>query len=112
MRPAGVAITDLLPAGLALVSATPGQGTYTPTTGVWAVGALPFKAQATLTLVAQVVQAGRTRNVATKTAGDQLDPNIANNSDVVDLTNAGPSPRPILRCAQAPTRSCRRSALT
>ena len=87
----GVAITDLLPAGLAFVSATPGQGSYTADTGVWAIGALPFKAQATLTLVAQVVQAGRTRNVATKTAGDQFDPNVANNSDFVDLTNT-PAP--------------------
>ena len=89
----GVAITDLLPAGLALVSATPSQGTYTPATGVWAVGALPFKAQTTLTLVAQVGQAGRIRNVATKTAGDQIDPNVANDSDVVDLTST-PGPEP------------------
>ena len=107
----GVAITDLLPAELALVSATPGQGTYTPTTGVWTVGALPFKAQTTLTLVAQVGQAGRIRNVATKTAGDQVDPNTSNDSDSVDLTNTPcPCPRPILRCAKARTRSCRRSA--
>ena len=35
------------------------QGTYTPATGVWTIRALPFEAQATLTLVAQVVQAGK-----------------------------------------------------
>src|SRR5262249_22966071 len=33
-----VAVTDLLPAGLSLVSATPGQGTYNSTSGVWTVG--------------------------------------------------------------------------
>ena len=53
----GVALTDVLPAGLALVSATPAQGTYTPTTGVWTIGALAVGAQTTLTLRA-TVQAG------------------------------------------------------
>src|SRR6202011_4851997 len=31
----GVQVTDLLPAGLTLVSATPSQGTYTSGTGLW-----------------------------------------------------------------------------
>ena len=34
----GVQVTDLLPAGLTFVSATPSQGTYNPATGVWTVG--------------------------------------------------------------------------
>ena len=33
-----VAVTDLLPAGLTFVSATPSQGTYDATTGLWSVG--------------------------------------------------------------------------
>ena len=33
-----VTVTDLLPAGLTFVSATPSQGTYDSATGVWAVG--------------------------------------------------------------------------
>src|SRR5204862_245665 len=36
----GVKITDLLPLGLAFVSATPSQGTYTNSSGLWDVGAL------------------------------------------------------------------------
>ncbi len=83
----GVQLSDGVPAGLALVSATPSQGTYTPATGVWDIGALAVKAQATLTLVVQVEQAGLIRNVATKIAGDQFDPNTSNNSSGVDLTN-------------------------
>ena len=34
----GVQVTDLLPAGLSFVSATPSQGTYDPGTGLWTVG--------------------------------------------------------------------------
>ena len=34
----GVQVTDLLPAGLTFVSATPSQGTYDSATGVWDVG--------------------------------------------------------------------------
>ena len=36
----GVQVTDLLPAGVSFVSATPSQGTYDSTTGLWDVGAL------------------------------------------------------------------------
>ena len=51
----GVVVTDALPAGLTLVSATPSQGTYTAPT--WTVGTLSETgpaATATLTLVATV----------------------------------------------------------
>ena len=83
----GLRLSDAVRAGLDLVSATPSQGTYTQVTGEWALGALPVQAQATLTLEVQVVQAGLILNVATKTAGDQVDPNISNNSSVVALTS-------------------------
>ncbi len=86
-RPAGVEITDLLPAGLALVSATPAQGTYTPTTGVWAIGALAVEAQTTLTLRATVQEAGPFTNRAAKTAQGELDPNPSN--DVSGVTVNG-----------------------
>ena len=65
----------------------PSQGTYTPDTGVWDLGALAVGAQATLTLVVRVELAGRIRNVATKIAGDQVDPHTSNNSSGVDLTS-------------------------
>ena len=112
----GVQLSDGVPLGLTLVlphPVPPSQGTYTPDTGVWDLGALAVGAQATLTLVAEVEQAGRIRNVATKIAGDQVDPNTSNNSSGVDLTTtpvSSPCPRPILRCAKARTRSCCRSA--
>src|SRR4029453_1108057 len=35
----GVQVTDLLPAGVTFATATPGQGTYNSTTGLWDVGA-------------------------------------------------------------------------
>ncbi|HMC67567.1 MAG TPA: hypothetical protein VKJ07_00300, partial [Mycobacteriales bacterium] len=41
-----VQVTDLLPAGLTFVSASPSLGVYTPGTGVWDVGPLPFGASA------------------------------------------------------------------
>jgi uncharacterized repeat protein (TIGR01451 family) len=76
----GVALTDVLPTGLAFVSAAPSQGTYTAATGVWAVGSVANGASATLSVVATVTQAGTIVNTATKTAGDQTDPNPSNNS--------------------------------
>ena len=82
----GLKLSDVVRAGLVLVSFTPSQGTYTPATGEWALGALPVDAQATLALVVQVVQAGEILNVATRTAGDQVDPNTSNNSSGVALT--------------------------
>ena len=83
----GVQLSDGVPLGLAFVSATPSQGTYTPTTGVWDIGALAVNTQATLTLVVRVELAGLIRNVAEKIAGDQFDPNTSNNSSGVDLTS-------------------------
>ena len=56
----GVVVTDALPAGLTLVSATPSQGTYTAPT--WTVGTLSETgpaATATLTIVATVDGARR-----------------------------------------------------
>src|SRR5262249_59978362 len=35
-----VQVTDFLPAGLTFVSATPSQGTYSSTTGLWTVGTM------------------------------------------------------------------------
>ena len=50
-----VQVTDLLPAGLTFVSATPSQGTYDPVTGVWAVGTVTT---APLTLTIEALVAG------------------------------------------------------
>ena len=41
-----VQVTDVLPAGLTLVDATPTQGTYNPATGLWAAGSLAVDSEA------------------------------------------------------------------
>ena len=61
----GVAVTDVLPSGLAFVSAAPSQGAYTAATGVWTVGSVANGASATLAIVATVTQAGTIVNTAT-----------------------------------------------
>src|SRR4029079_621460 len=50
----GVVVSDPLPPGLTFVNAVPSQGTYSPTTGRWAVGTLAAGATATLVITAQV----------------------------------------------------------
>jgi uncharacterized repeat protein (TIGR01451 family) len=50
----GVQVTDLLPAGLTLVSATTQTGAYNSATGVWNIGSLAKGASAVLTLTATV----------------------------------------------------------
>ncbi|MGA7911172.1 MAG: sortase [Candidatus Dormiibacterota bacterium] len=77
----GVQVTDLLPAGLTLISATPSAGTtYASGTGVWNIGALANGAHATLSIVAKVTVTTPVTNTATKTAEDQSDPDAENNS--------------------------------
>jgi uncharacterized repeat protein (TIGR01451 family) len=74
-RATGVKVTDLLPSGLMLVSATPSQGTYDPNSGVWSVGQLPLRAHQTLVLAAKVISTQPQSNVATITDADQFNPN-------------------------------------
>src|SRR6202022_1645409 len=86
----GVQITDLLPAGLAFVSATPSQGTYTSGTGLWDIGAISSGASVTLALTATVTATGSLTNTATKTAENETDPVAANNSASVTITGQAP----------------------
>ena len=77
----GVAVTDLLPAGLAFVSAAPSQGAYDVATGRWTVGAVDVEGQApTLTITARVVSPEPQADAATIAAADQYDPVPANNA--------------------------------
>src|SRR5438477_284403 len=82
----GVALTDSLPAGLSLVSASASQGSYSSATGVWSVSGQASGASASLTIVATVTQSGAISNSATVTAADQPDPSSANNTDAVGIT--------------------------
>ena len=82
----GVVVTDLVPAGLTLVSATPSAGTYNPVTGVWNLGGLISGANATLTIVATVTTTATTTNTATKTGEVQPDPVTGNDSASASVT--------------------------
>ncbi|TVX99085.1 S-layer homology domain-containing protein [Cohnella terricola] len=82
----GVEVTDLLPAGLALVSATPSQGTYSSTTGVWTVGTVTAASAESLTLHARVVSPNAQTNTAAISHADQPDPNTGNNTSSATVT--------------------------
>ncbi|HEV3236355.1 MAG TPA: hypothetical protein VGZ25_05175 [Gemmataceae bacterium] len=75
-----VTVNDLLPAGLTFVSATPSQGTYDSTTGLWTVGTVNTTTAQTLNLVAKVISPSAQINTATITHSDQVDPNPNNNT--------------------------------
>ena len=70
----GVRVVDLLPAGLAFVSAAPSAGTYEPSTGTWALGTLANGSAVTLQIVATVAEAGAHTNVAQRMAQNEMDP--------------------------------------
>ena len=91
----GVTVTDLLPAGLTFVSATPSQGTYNNTNGVWTVGTLASSASVTLQITATVVSASAQTNTATISHSDQFDPIASNNTASVTVT-PGAVPVPTL----------------
>jgi uncharacterized repeat protein (TIGR01451 family) len=75
-----VSVSDLLPAGLTFVSATPSQGTYSNTSGVWAVGTVTTTGPQTLTIQAKVTSPAAQTNTASISNSDQFDPNAGNNS--------------------------------
>lgn len=87
----GVTVTDVLPAGLTFVSATPsGTTTYNQGTGLWTIGALGNTAgtnSATLQIVATVGGTGNPiTNTATLASVTQSDSNPQNNTDSEQLT--------------------------
>src|SRR4029077_17023425 len=85
-RATGVQVTDVLPAGLVLVSATASAGTYTVGTGVWNIGSLANGATATLRIVATVTRTVAVTNAAAKTAEAQPDLVSGNNTGSVTVT--------------------------
>ncbi len=86
----GVALTDLLPAGLTYIS-DDGGGSYVSGTGVWTIGALNVGSSATLQITAQVVNAGEIINTARVTASDQTDPDITNNQSSAVINQTQPA---------------------
>jgi uncharacterized repeat protein (TIGR01451 family)/fimbrial isopeptide formation D2 family protein len=82
----GVAVSDLLPAGLTFASADAGQGSYVASSGIWTVGTLASNASATLTIHVIVALSGDYTNTAAVSASDQYDPVAGNNADSVALS--------------------------
>ncbi|HEV7666901.1 MAG TPA: ExeM/NucH family extracellular endonuclease [Thermoanaerobaculia bacterium] len=81
----GVAVNDLLPVGLAFVSATPSVGSYNNTTGLWTIGPLANGASATLSVTATVNRTQAMVNQASKSAEGEVDTRGANNTATVRL---------------------------
>ena len=67
----GVEVSDELPAGVSFVSASASQGSYS--NGTWTVGTIELGATATLTLVADVLNASDMRNCAEVSAANEPD---------------------------------------
>ena len=78
----GVAVTDILPAGLTLLGSSPSQGSYTPGTGVWDVGTVSLGTTPTLSITARVDSSGAKVNTAQVSAVDQSDPDSSPNNNV------------------------------
>jgi uncharacterized repeat protein (TIGR01451 family) len=88
----GVQVTDLLPSGLAFVSADASQGAYDPGSGVWTVGDVAVGGSATLSIRARVEQgtAGTSiTNGAAVSAVEQADPTPDDGSDTAPVVIAG-----------------------
>src|SRR5262245_34985914 len=87
-----VAVSDMLPAGLLLVSATPSQGSYASGSGIWTVGTLNPASFQTLVVKAEVLIPGPQGNRATISHSDQLDPNPRNNANTAPVNLVSPVP--------------------
>lgn len=75
-----VTVHDMLPPGLAFISAAPSQGTYSSGTGDWTVGTVSATTPQTLSLLARYNGPGRVVNTATVSHADQFDPDPTDNS--------------------------------
>lgn len=69
----GVAVRDILPAGLAFVGATATQGTYDAGSGLWQVGTVASAESETLTVVATVTTPGTKTNSAEVWTANEFD---------------------------------------
>ena len=81
-----VNVSDVLPAGLDVVSASTTVGSYNPVTGLWKVGTVAPGTPQTLQIAALVAGPNATTNTATITQADQFDPDPANNTASILVT--------------------------
>lgn len=70
----GVQVAERLPAGLTFLSATASRGSFSPSTGIWEVGAVAIDESVTLTISARMDGVGPFINSAEVAASDQFDP--------------------------------------
>ncbi len=87
-RATEVDVNETLPAGLALVQATPSQGTYNQITKTWAIGTLNNGSSVTMSVEATVnagVTADSLVNKAFLLGLNQFDPNQANDTSKVAI---------------------------
>ncbi|MGD0259138.1 MAG: protease pro-enzyme activation domain-containing protein [Verrucomicrobiota bacterium] len=87
----GVSVNDFLPVNMPVLStnATQGAVSISGNTLSWTVGALASGAKATLTIVIEAATNGTLTTTAT-VAGNQPDPNLANNSATATVVVAAP----------------------
>jgi uncharacterized repeat protein (TIGR01451 family) len=100
----GVAVTELWPAGLQFLGATPSQGSYATGTAVWSVGALDVGASATLQLNASVttsVVGLYITNRAFVSASSRPDPNPLNNTGIVVVLTSATDPLFVTKISSA-----------
>ncbi|MCA9349512.1 DUF11 domain-containing protein [Candidatus Saccharibacteria bacterium] len=85
-----IVVSDLLPAGLSFVSATPDTGSYNQATGDWSVSSLAAysntQLRITATINASLGQAVDNYGEITAVATNLVDPNSANDNDTIQFT--------------------------
>ncbi len=84
-------VTNLLPPGLSFVSATPEQGRYDNSTGVWDVGNMKDNLTRTLKITATVTAPISITNLAAVTAVNEPDPNPFNSKASLTIDPIGSS---------------------
>jgi uncharacterized repeat protein (TIGR01451 family) len=82
----GVMVSDVLPAGLTFVAATPDQGSYDSGTGDWTIGTMARSGTTSMTLVATVGVGSPITNTASVTAVDEPQSSTANDSASATVT--------------------------
>jgi uncharacterized repeat protein (TIGR01451 family) len=85
-----VLVNDRLPAGLSFVAATPSQGSYDPSSGVWEVGTVAPGTPQTLRLEAIATVESPLTNTGRVSHADQFDPDLANNAASAVVTPVVP----------------------
>lgn len=89
----GAEATDVLPAGLTFVSATPSQGSFDAGSGRWTIGTLANGATAVLHITGLVAKIGPITNTAA-VASSEFDPDLSNNISSVTIDGLALSPPP------------------